>query len=118
MAYGDPAYTIYASGSTGTSADAAHLLYGTSFNALSTLNNDEVVFVHISASAGSFRVWASNVSNNTGIFLDDAATAQRAIWLPPMRAGDASQVFIANGTLGNNASPSWSIWRRLPLSSF
>ena len=118
MAYGDPAYTIYASGSHGASADTAHLFVGTSFNALSTLNSDEVLFVHLSASGGPLRTWGSNVTNNVGIFLDDAATAQRAIWLPPVRAADASQIFIANGTLANNASVSWSIWRRLPLTSY
>ena len=111
MAYGDPAYTLITAGSTATSANTAHLLFG-SYQGLSTLNNSEVVKIFITASGGAMRIWDSTVSNNIGVLFNDTSSALQNLEWPPTRAGDASLLHIAQGTLGDATNPAWAIWRR------
>ena len=109
MAYGDVNYNLVSSGSTGASADTAHLLFG-SYGGLSNLNNDEILHIQLWASDNA-RVSDSNaVTNDNGVKVESSVFD-----LPPIRAGTASQLHFANETIGTDANMSWIIWRRLPL---
>ena len=112
MAMGERNFAFYSSGSTGSNAAGTHNLFG-NISSLSLLNQDEVVFVQISASAADIRLSgtvASPATNNTGLRITISASNYD---LPPMRVGDASQITFAREA-GNNASPLWTIWFRRP----
>ena len=107
MAYGDTQYGLLASGSTATSANPPELLFG-AYTGLSLVGNDEVVHVQIQASVNNFEMLVDN-QMNTGI---NFVASDFYIDLPPMRAGNASQLHAMNRDAGNNAVIWWAIWRR------
>jgi hypothetical protein len=110
MAYGDTFYELLASGSTATSANTAHRLFGL-YGGLSTLNAKDVVHVQVTALSGnSFRVGATNaLTNNSGVPLYPSGSLYD---LPPIQAGTASGFHVVNDGAGGNASMSWVVWRR------
>ena len=94
MAYGDVNYEWINSGSTGASADTAHLLFG-NYQGLSDLHQSEVAHVMLQGITNDFNVGLDNtVTNNIGYKI--GATS----WfdLAPMRVGKASGLHIANTT--------------------
>lgn len=111
MAKGDPNYTFISSGCTATSANTTHLFFGT-YQGLSTLNNDEAVHIQIVAASGQgLRVGNSTVTNNQGLQISPSMSI---VDLPPMRAGDASQLRLARDGSSGDASMLWVAWRRNP----
>jgi hypothetical protein len=110
MAYGDTYYQLLASGSTATSANTAHRLFGL-YGGLSDLNAKDVVHIQATALSGnSFRVGATNtLTNNNGLVISPSASLYD---LPPIQAGTASGFHVVNDGAGGNASISWVVWRR------
>ena len=109
MAYGDVNYSIVNSGSTGASANTAHLLFGI-YGGLSDINNSESVNIQLWSSNNARLGGDNTVTNDNGLKIDSNVAD-----LPPIRAGTASTLHFANETLGTNASVSWFIWNRKPL---
>ena len=112
MAMGDRVFNWIASGSTATSAATAHNLFGT-YNGLSLINADEAMFVQISATLADIRISGSAGSpatNNTGLRITVSASNYD---LPPVRAGNASELtFVREGA--TNATILWTLWVRKP----
>lgn len=109
--YGDPSYTLTLSGSTATSANTAHRLFGLN-NSLSTLlNAKDVVFIQIVAASGQgLRIGhGATLTNNTGLQISIAASAYD---LPPIQVGTASALHLARDGAGADASALWSVWSR------
>ena len=111
MAYGDIHFSYVQSGSTATSVAGAHNLFGV-YGGLSLLNNDDVVFATVFASAADIRISASAASpatNDQGLRITIAGSNYD---LPPIRVGTASQMTFARDSSNNNASPHWTLWVR------
>ena len=104
--YGDPSYDIFASGSTGASANTAHLFFG-NYEGLSNLNNDDAVLIHFDCD-NSLR-FGDSPSNDHGVLVQGGSGTYQ---IPARRAGDTSQLLFANADLGSNASARWTIFRR------
>ena len=98
-------YEIYASGSMATSAAGAHSLFGGN-GGLSSLNQQDVVFIQLVPTAADARIWDSTVTNGTGLRLSDAGSV---FDLPPMRVGSASTLHVARDTAANT-TVYWTIW--------
>ena len=111
--YGSPAFAIVTTGSHATSGAANQLLFG-SYGGLSTLNNSEVVNIQVAVSGLDLMLGNTTVSNNIGLPISAATSV---FDLPPLRAGDASLLYVARRT-GDNASYIWTIWRGLALTSY
>ena len=110
MSIGSTAYQIYTSGSNATSAGLPGPLFGL-YNGLSTINQADVVHIMLNSSGLECRIGSTDAltSNNLGILVSAAGST---FDLPPMRAADASGLKLARVT-SDNASVTWTIWRRL-----
>ena len=107
MAYGDIYFELYASGSTATSAATPHSLFGGN-GGLSSLNQNDVVFIQVVPTGADARLWNLDVTNNTGLRLSTAASV---FDLPPMRVGNASTLHFVRDAAANSTA-NWTIWTR------
>lgn len=113
MAMGDTSYEWISAGSTATSADTAHVLYGT-YNGLSDLNAGEVLIIDVHASVNDLFLLPSDAASGVqaGRFISGSETGFQS--LMPLRRSDASQLHIINKTAGENGTAFWTIWTRRP----
>lgn len=113
MAYGDPSYTLQATGATNTSANAAHYVLG-NYGGLSNLAPKQVGFLQVIPSGNNARLHPTlSASVNQGVRLMSGASFYTD--LPPMKVSALSQLHITNETSGTNASLLWALWLRNPL---
>ena len=111
--YGDSKYQWLFSGSTAASADdTAKTLFG-GYGGLSSLNEDEVVFLEVRAITNSLRIFPTVSSSATQFgYLHTAGSHAAYDSYPGLRVGDASQLGFANHTATADGTLYWQLWRR------
>ena len=113
MAYGDPKFSLLASGSMATSAAAAHNIFG-NYGGLSNQNANEVISLIVSASGGDLRISldpTTVATNDTALRLFSGGSL---FDIPPMTITNASQITVARETGTNNPVVYWSAVVRTP----
>lgn len=112
MSKGDVNFVFVAAGSSTASTAATYPLFG-QYNGLSSLNEDEAVFIQLTAvGANEFFVGpAGFVSNNIGYKIYPTSSG---VDLPPMRVGTASTLLMSRGPSGLDATHNWVVWARRP----
>jgi hypothetical protein len=111
MAYGDPSYTLFSSGSFAVAGSVVGAIFG-SYGGLSTISAETVHLWLSAEGARSYRIGPSaTLTNGTGYKIPGGASD---VVLPPIRAHELKDYGIVNSIADVNASALWAIWRRYP----
>lgn len=114
MALGDTNYRWVNSGSTITSSNAAHNLFG-AYGGLSLLNASDVVHVQLHASKNDIYLLPTDEASANQLGQKFVADLDFYQDLPPMKVSNASQLTMRNYASGNDAECAWVVWLRYSL---
>ena len=110
-------YSLFAAGSTATSAATPHNLYGGTYTGLSAIPSDYGVRIVLASSNSPFRIQTGGSAppgtpiGFGGIYL---AASPAISTLPDLLASDASQLHVIRA-LAENSVVYWQIWLRSPV---
>lgn len=110
--YGETNWEIYHSGSTATSADTAHNLFGL-YGGLSLLSASDVVSVGVSAKTNTVLIYSGLAASSTtyGMFISPSTITYEKF--NPMTVNRARNLHFKNLTNGANGTVVYAIWHRV-----